>query len=223
MNALEERKSLEMNPIKKAPSLNKWLLENDANSENETELLILPNQMVPMVLETATTKKQKGPTTKQKLIGAIFLTILTSSGGILMQLSKVQGVYLYNTATVPLLAELLKLGISGALLMLECGSAKDGATVNMTYEGRTVVKYILPSILYLFCNNLSLEILRHLKPSTYQVLGNLRIVTTGLLTVTSLGRPLARIQWIALVLMTLGATTTQLGFVSLTQFKSVYI
>ena len=39
----------------------------------------------------------------------------------------------------------------------------------MTMEWRTSIKYTVPSILYLLCNNLALEALRYLKPSTYQV------------------------------------------------------
>jgi UDP-sugar transporter A1/2/3 len=85
----------------------------------------------------------------------------------------------------------------------------------MTMEWRTSIKYTVPSILYLLCNNLALEALRYLKPATYQILGNLRIVTTGLLTVLLLRRPLARIQWVALVLMTVGAATSQLGMYAL--------
>jgi UDP-sugar transporter A1/2/3 len=50
-------------------------------------------------------------------MGAVLLTVLTSSGGILMQLSKEGGKYQYNTATVPFLAEILKLLISCAMLV----------------------------------------------------------------------------------------------------------
>ena len=41
--------------------------------------------------------------------------------------------------------------------------------LKMTKNFSTMIKYTVPSILYMFCNNLSLEALRYLKPSTYQV------------------------------------------------------
>eukprot|EP00959_Pyramimonas_sp_CCMP1952_P094729 1981603-Pyramimonas_sp.AAC.1 len=152
---------------------------------------------------------QGGPTKGQKVVGACLLTVVTSSGGILMQLSKTDGRYSYNSATVPFLAEVLKLVISVATLGI--GHLVGARPAKMTYEWKVMVKYAIPSILYMVANNLSLEILKHLKPSTYQILGNLRIVTTGLLTWILLKRPLSRIQWCSLTMMTVGAATSQLG------------
>mmetsp|Transcript_4734 Transcript_4734/g.8102 ORF Transcript_4734/g.8102 Transcript_4734/m.8102 type:complete len:349 (-) Transcript_4734:304-1350(-) len=150
-----------------------------------------------------------GPTRGHKIAGACLLTLLTSSGGILMQLSKTDGMYLYNSATVPFLAEVLKLFIS--LATIGISHLVGAKPLKMTMDWTVMVKYAVPSILYMIANNLSLEILKYLRPSTYQILGNLRIVTTGLLTVTLLGRSLARIQWVALIMMTVGAATSQLG------------
>lgn len=46
-------------------------------------------------------------------------------------------------------------------------------------------------------------------PATYQILGNLKIVTTGVLFRLLLQRRLSLLQWIALVLLMIGATTSQ--------------
>ncbi|KAK3273712.1 hypothetical protein CYMTET_18062 [Cymbomonas tetramitiformis] len=146
----------------------------------------------------------------QKLFCAGALTVLTSAGGILMELSKGEdGKYAYNSATVPLLAEALKLAISSSLLFTE--HSRTGEAPQVTRDTRTVIKYIIPSIIYLICNNLTLDVLRYLPPSTYQILSNLRIVTTGLLSWLFLRRPLSRLQWIALVLVSAGAVSSQLG------------
>lgn len=48
-------------------------------------------------------------------------------------------------------------------------------------------------------------------PRLSQILGNLKIVTTGVLFRVALGRHLTRTQWIALLLLTLGATISQIG------------
>lgn len=48
-------------------------------------------------------------------------------------------------------------------------------------------------------------------PATYQILGNLKIVTTGLLLRLALRRYLSRLQWLALLLLMAGAATSQIN------------
>lgn len=47
--------------------------------------------------------------------------------------------------------------------------------------------------------------------ATYQILGNLKIITTGFLFWIALKRHLTRNQWLALILLTLGAATSQIS------------
>lgn len=51
--------------------------------------------------------------------------------------------------------------------------------------------------------------LKYVDPATYQILGNLKIVTTGVLFRLLLQRRLSLLQWISLVLLMIGATTSQ--------------
>lgn len=51
--------------------------------------------------------------------------------------------------------------------------------------------------------------LKYVDPATYQILGNLKIVTTGVLFRLLLRRRLSTLQWIALALLMIGATTSQ--------------
>lgn len=51
--------------------------------------------------------------------------------------------------------------------------------------------------------------LKYVNPATYQILGNLKIVTTGVLLRLCLQRRLSLLQWMALVLLMVGATTSQ--------------
>ena len=51
--------------------------------------------------------------------------------------------------------------------------------------------------------------LKYVDPATYQILGNLKIVTTGVLFRLLLQRRLSLLQWISLVLLMVGATTSQ--------------
>ena len=48
-------------------------------------------------------------------------------------------------------------------------------------------------------------------PATYQILGNLKIITTGVLFRVFLRRQLSLLQWIALFLLAVGATTSQIN------------
>jgi hypothetical protein len=53
--------------------------------------------------------------------------------------------------------------------------------------------------------------LKYVDPATYQILGNLKIVTTGIMLRVALKRFLSPIQWIALILLMVGATTSQIN------------
>ena len=51
--------------------------------------------------------------------------------------------------------------------------------------------------------------LTYMDPATYQVLSNLKILTTGVLMWAVMRRQLSLLQWLALVLLLVGATTSQ--------------
>ena len=85
------------------------------------------------------------------LLMAGLLTALTSAQGLLTSASKSGGGYAYDFATVPFLAELTKLGISWGLLARQ--RAADPASVRVTRDARTVLLFVIPSIIYMVHNN----------------------------------------------------------------------
>ncbi|KAF7826148.1 CMP-sialic acid transporter 1 [Senna tora] len=137
---------------------------------------------------------------------ATLLTILTSSQGILTTLSQSNGGYQYDYATVPFLAEVFKLVVSSLLLWREF---QKSSLPRMTMEWKTVALYPIPSIIYLIHNNVQFATLTYVDTSTYQIMGNLKIVTTGILFRLFLGRKLSNLQWMAIVLLAVGTTTSQ--------------
>ncbi|KAK9805243.1 hypothetical protein WJX72_008374 [[Myrmecia] bisecta] len=139
---------------------------------------------------------------------ASILTLTTSSQGLLTTASKSGGGYAYNFATVPFLAESLKLLISCYLLQNQKQQTPELARV--TSKLSTVLLFPIPSIIYWAHNNVQFFTLQYVDPATYQILGNLKIVTTGLLFWLCLRRRLTVLQWIALTLLMVGATTSQL-------------
>lgn len=127
--------------------------------------------------------------------------------GLLTTASKRNGSYRYNFATVPLLAELLKLLISTFLLHRQRQTNAEAA--HITRHWRTAILFLVPSIIYWLHNNIQFFTLQYVDPATYQILGNLKIVTTGLLLWLCLKRQLSVLQWLALALLMIGATTSQ--------------
>ncbi|XVF33211.1 hypothetical protein REPUB_Repub17cG0148800 [Reevesia pubescens] len=137
---------------------------------------------------------------------ASLLTILTSSQGILTTLSQSNGKYKYDYATVPFLAEVYKLIVSSVFLWREC---KKSLAPKMTTDWKTVRLFPIPSIIYLIHNNVQFATLMYVDTSTYQILGNLKIVTTGILFRLFLKKKLSNLQWIAIVLLAVGTTMSQ--------------
>ncbi|KAG6781148.1 hypothetical protein POTOM_014037 [Populus tomentosa] len=137
---------------------------------------------------------------------AVLLTILTSSQGILTTLSQSNGKYLYDYATVPFLAEVFKLLLSTLLLWREC---RISPSTRVTTEWKSVRLYVIPSIIYLIHNNVQFATLTYVDTSTYQIMGNLKIVTTAILFRLFLRRRLSNLQWMAIVLLAVGTTTSQ--------------
>lgn len=148
------------------------------------------------------------------LLAAIVLTVTTSSQGLLTTGSKdSRGQYAYNFATVPFLAEGLKLCISSFLLSRQLQGAPDRPRYSLSWKGTSL--FLPPSLLYWFHNNVQFLTLKYLDTATYQILGNLKILTTGLLFWACLRRKLTPLQWISLLLLTIGITTSQVSMSSL--------
>ncbi|KAG7956389.1 hypothetical protein I3843_11G121800 [Carya illinoinensis] len=138
---------------------------------------------------------------------AALLTILTSSQGILTTLSQTNGRYMYDYATIPFLAEVFKLVVSSVLLWREC---QVSPSTRMTTEWKSVRLYPIPSVIYLIHNNVQFATLTYVDTSTYQIMGNLKIVTTGILFRLFLRRKLSNLQWMAIILLAIGTTTSQI-------------
>ncbi|XP_019190985.1 PREDICTED: CMP-sialic acid transporter 1 [Ipomoea nil] len=137
---------------------------------------------------------------------ASLLTVLTSSQGILTTLSQSNGGYKYDYATVPFLAEVFKLLVSSIFLSREM---KNSPPPKMTTEWKSIRLYPIPSIIYLIHNNIQFATLTYVDTSSYQIMGNLKIVTTGILFRLFLKRKLSNLQWMAIVLLAVGTTTSQ--------------
>ena len=142
------------------------------------------------------------------------VSIIYDMQGLLTTASKTDGRYAYNFATVPLLAECLKLVISSALLQRQVAVQPELARITRKFS--STLLFLVPSVIYWVHNNVQFITLMYVDPATYQIMGNLKIVTTGLLLWIFLTRHLTPLQWIALALLMIGTTTSQVSALLLT-------
>jgi len=122
------------------------------------------------------------------------------------------GTYPYKVIGATLMSEVFKLAVSSALLSAELSKMRDPLQrqVAVHYTARSVTMAALPGVAYQILNNLNFVTLQYVDAPTFQILGNTKIVATGIAGVLLLNRHMSRGKWLALVLLTLGAATTQI-------------
>jgi len=70
--------------------------------------------------------------------------------------------------------------------------------------------FAIPALFYFVMNSVTFYCLALISASTYAVLSNLKIISTGVMFFFILKRPLSKMQWTALLIMTVGASVSQL-------------
>jgi len=109
----------------------------------------------------------------------------------------------YNTAAVVLCIEMVKLGMAVSLFLSNDGTFSQLVSQVQKHK-MTAAKYFVPALMYCVYNNLTFTVLAVVNPSTYAILQQFRLVVTGLLYERCLSRTLSRMQWVAIVLLTIG-------------------
>ena len=88
-----------------------------------------------------------------------------------------EGTYKYNTMTIPLFAELGKLGVSILFFFTACVQSSEKMRTEFSHG--TVFTAAVPAALYFLSNNLNFIIIHELGASNFQLLNNLKILTTA--------------------------------------------
>lgn len=114
----------------------------------------------------------------------------------LLTLCKVDGTIPFSSSSVVVLIELTKLVLS-LLFLLTWDRQLLGAAVSWHH----VAPFALSALLYAANNNLVVHMQLFMDPSTYQILSNLKIVSTALLYSLFLRQRLRVRQWLALCLL----------------------
>jgi len=135
--------------------------------------------------------------TKKRWVLIAVLMITYSMQSLTITASKQQsgGGFAYDATAAVLLAEALKLVF--ALAMLPSPSRR-------ALDPRGSLPYVVPAILYMVQNRLVFEALRYLSPPEYQLLNNLKLLTTSIVYRVVMRRQLRVLQWMALLLLAVG-------------------
>jgi solute carrier family 35 (UDP-sugar transporter), member A1/2/3 len=87
---------------------------------------------------------------------------------------------------------------------------------------RDTALFFVPAALYLVNENLLFRVLGELgDPLTFEILANLRVITTSGLVTLVFGRELTRTQWVSLVLLSLGTAMSQIVTCGTTVYSDI--
>ncbi|XP_047002356.1 UDP-galactose transporter senju [Schistocerca americana] len=141
--------------------------------------------------------------TKWSVVIFIAYMVLFINQGILVTASQSStSTYSYNTVTVVLLTEVVKLVVSVSIY------CKDNAVSSLLHETklhiRVMLLYFVPAFLYCLYNNLAFINLSAFDPTTYYLLLQFRVVVTGIAFQVLFKKKLSGKQWLSLVLLTVG-------------------
>ncbi|NWI85390.1 S35A4 protein, partial [Pitta sordida] len=122
----------------------------------------------------------------------------------LLTLCKVDGAIPFSSTSVVVLVELTKLALSLLSLL-----AQEPPAVAVSWHH--AAPFALSALLYAANNNLVVHMQLFMDPSTFQVLSNLKIVSTALLYSLLLRRRLGTRRWLALLLLLLAGVSYSCG------------
>lgn len=112
----------------------------------------------------------------------------------------------YSPFVTAATTEFVKLLVAACLLYRDYSnsdSAKPDSVIIMPTQPLFVIKYAVPGLLYAVCNVLNYVVVSMVGSTNYQLLNNMKIVTTAIIYRLTLGREIKMIQWTAIMLLTL--------------------
>lgn len=145
-----------------------------------------------------------------KYISLIVLCVQNSTLATLMHLASNGSSEKFNPATAVILGEALKV-LASVLLVIGQLKKESIRTVlwNCFNNPKEMVKVSIPAVLYLIQNNLQYISIANLEPAVFQVLYQLKILTTAIFSVTLLRKKIILPQWGAIVLLMVGVACVQ--------------
>ncbi|XP_046584414.1 probable UDP-sugar transporter protein SLC35A4 [Haliotis rubra] len=142
------------------------------------------------------------------LWGILLVTevFIYSSYTILAHLCLVEGNLPFRSSSVVLSAEVLKIVLSITMMLPELGRG-DVTMPSLSH----CLPFVVPAVLYCINNNLSVYMQVEMDPTTYQILGNMKVATTALLYRVVMQRKLSGVQWMSLGVLCLSGILDSYG------------
>lgn len=149
-----------------------------------------------------------------KWLSLVTLVFQNAVLGLSMRYARTQPGDLFLPSTAVVMAELVKLGSCLVFTYIQEGStAKWIYTLHsqIVQQPFDTLKVSVPSLIYVLQNNLLYVAASNLDAAVYQVLYQLKILTTALFSVLMLKKQLGASQWVALVVLLAGFALVQLA------------
>lgn len=118
---------------------------------------------------------------------------------------------LYLASTAVFMMEVMKFFICLGVVFYQTGALGTELYIHVWDSPNEMIKLCVPSFLYTVQNNLLYLALTNLDAATYQILYQLKILTTALFSATMLGRQFSRTKWASLVVLTCGVAIVQVS------------
>eukprot|EP00092_Neocalanus_flemingeri_P062153 GFUD01074928.1.p1 GENE.GFUD01074928.1~~GFUD01074928.1.p1 ORF type:complete len:343 (+),score=63.91 GFUD01074928.1:266-1294(+) len=149
------------------------------------------------------------PTPSSFLVFVLYMGMFVAQGMLVTASRNGSSSYSYNTVTVVLLTEMLKLVFSSIVYF------KD-SSVRSLFEGVykyrwILLLYLVPATLYCLYNNLSFLSLAYFDPTTYFMFMQIRLLLTGLIYQILFKKSLSSKQWLSLAILTIGCMVHAAG------------
>ncbi|XP_078676175.1 UDP-galactose transporter senju-like isoform X1 [Branchiostoma floridae x Branchiostoma belcheri] len=148
------------------------------------------------------------PTRWSAVVFLAYMILFINQGILVTASRKADNTYPYNTVTVVMITEILKLMVA-TLLYVKDNSFQELLRV-IVRDKKVLVLYVVPASLYCLYNNLQFVNLAVYDPTTYYLLLQFRVVTTGIVFQILFKKTLSRLQWLSLVLLTIGCVVKQI-------------
>eukprot|EP00568_Trieres_chinensis_P006544 CAMPEP_0183310896 /NCGR_PEP_ID=MMETSP0160_2-20130417/33912_1 /TAXON_ID=2839 ORGANISM="Odontella Sinensis, Strain Grunow 1884" /NCGR_SAMPLE_ID=MMETSP0160_2 /ASSEMBLY_ACC=CAM_ASM_000250 /LENGTH=431 /DNA_ID=CAMNT_0025475301 /DNA_START=97 /DNA_END=1392 /DNA_ORIENTATION=+ len=162
-------------------------------------------------------RKESAEGERERLIkyGSLLLLVAQMVGLVLlMRYTRTRkGGDMYLASTAVFVMEVMKFIICLCVIFYQSGSTLAGLMGELRRDviesPGEVLKLCVPSLLYTIQNNLLYLALTNLDAATYQVLYQLKILTTALFSAAMLQRRFSALKWLSLVILTVGVAIVQ--------------
>ncbi|XP_067938823.1 UDP-galactose transporter senju-like isoform X2 [Watersipora subatra] len=137
------------------------------------------------------------------------MALFINQGILVKATNKEGGGYNYNPTIAVFITEWVKITAAVILYIKDAGLSQLLPEIVKHY--RVCLFYFVPAGLYCAYNNLGFVNLKHFDPTTYFLLLQFRVVVTGIIFQLLFKKKLSHMQWMSLVILTLGCILKEVG------------